>query len=202
MRLRGKRPTLLLAGQSQTSSLAPPQSGRSEGSKHGDKAHMNRDFFPCSWVTAARTPVWQSYLVLTYSWRTIRRGSTPSFCAWIWCQRQKHLAAVGECGTAAYSTRVGLGQRGHRPSVGLCWEKGQWTSAAPALPWGPHVLEERCPIFLQGHPEMAQSTQYPNWAACSSCCRCACLAGPGGSAVASLRRRHKGHAVGPQSILG
>ena len=70
MRLRGKRPTLLLAGQSQTSSLAPPQSGRSEGSKHGDKAHMNRDFFPCSWVTAARTPVWQSYLVLTYSWRT------------------------------------------------------------------------------------------------------------------------------------
>ena len=70
MRLRGKRPTLLLAGQSQTSSLAPPQSGRSEGSKRGDKAHMNRDFFPCSWVTAARTPVWQSYLVLTYSWRT------------------------------------------------------------------------------------------------------------------------------------
>ena len=70
MRLRGKRPTLLLAGQNQTSSLAPPQSGRSEGSKHGDKAHMNRDFFPCSWVTAARTPVWQSYLVLTYSWRT------------------------------------------------------------------------------------------------------------------------------------
>ena len=92
---------------------------------------------------------------------------------------------------------------GVAPSTGFTSQPGaQVPTLKPALPWSPHVLEERCPIFLQGHPEMAQSTQYPNWAACSSCCRCACLAGPGGSAVASLCCRHKGHAAGPQSILG
>ena len=141
MKLRGKRPTLILAGQSQTSSLAPPQSGRSEGSKHGDKARMNRDFFPCSGATAACTPVWQSYLVLTYSWRTDTPRLYPLLLCMDMVPKAKTSCRSGGVwyGCLLCPSRSGVLMFWKKDALSSCRATPKWRSR-PNTPTGPLAL--------------------------------------------------------------
>ena len=200
MKLRGKRPTSLLAGQSQTSSLAPPVR-QIRGVKTWGQGPYEQGFLPLlrgyggSHFRLAILPGSDLFMANRYAkvipppfvhgygakgknilpqWESVVRLPTLPESVWGNGDTVPLWASVGKKGSGPVRLQL-------FPGVLMFWKKDALSSCRATPKW-------------RSRPN--------NWAACSSCCRCACLAGPGGSAVASLCCRHKGHAVGPQSILG